>query len=251
MANDPRVEKHTDEVTSMGDIKKVVELQKQGKLVDLVAKLNPEDIRGTLNEVPAEVVRLTVALLSATDVDRALREYSGDRRRTLGVLLQSSRKYKGEEFVKALIKEWDDDIRERLGGVDIASGDRATRADKTENPWTSLEIRPELMLRTSKLYCMVAFFRDEELLFRSDIEIDDLLWTARAFLQAANQTLVYANRNASGTKVNIDLPRCQGQLKEIRRLVREIPPSLREIIPQDAHRNSQALRTKRAKKSRD
>ncbi len=251
MANDSRVEKHSNEVTATDDIKKAVELQKQGKLADLVAKLNPEDVRGTLNEVPAEVVRLTAALLSATDVDGALREYSGAGRRTLDALLQSSRKYKGEEFIKALIKEWDDDIRERLGGVDIVSRDRATKADKTENAWTSLEIRPELMLRTSRLYCMVAFFRDEDLLFRSDIEIDDLLWTARAFLQAANQTLVYANRNASGTKVHINLARCQGQLKEIRRLVREIPPSLTEITPQDAYRRSQALRTKRAKKSRD
>ncbi len=229
------------EVSSDKDLKKVKDLIKKRQLDQVVSKLDPDNIRGTLNEVPVEVIRLLTHVLSISNIEERVGRLVPDQRRPIAALLRAAQQHNGREFVSRLVKEAskDEQLRSSLGirAVDTAAQELEA---KTRNSVTNLKMRPLLMLASSRLYCSVSFTRGESLLFQSDFEIDDLLWMASGFLEAASQTLDGLRKNAQGVEAEIDVSRCQELLETIQKTARSVSRALR----------AKPTRSKKTKKKR-
>lgn len=213
----------TENVSPEADLAFVRHLYDTGELPKCFEHLDHRDVKKTLQVVPHEILRLLVALLPVPDIDEKLSQLEEPEREPAVAAVQLARQHHGMEFLEAITKAGAEDPSIwKMLGIDVRP--QEGREEKTENSWTMVEVRPELMLQSRRLYCMVAFWRDKELVFRSDVELDDVFWASRAFLQAAKQTLEALQKNAPGVNARTNLAKCRRELQAIQTLSQELAP---------------------------
>lgn len=218
--------------SSKRDLQKVRELVAAGKLDACIAKLDPDHIKQSMKQVPAGIVRLLTALLRMESVDKAVETLTRDEREPAKALLRSAREHQGVQFIEALTEaaKGDSSLAKSIGLKDLDP--RTENLEKRiENRITNVTHRPILMLQSRQVYATVNFFRDDEIIFRSDMELDALIGLARSFLSAATNCLASAQLNAPRVKLNLNAEACQTHIKDIRKLSREIAAHFEEGEP--------------------
>lgn len=216
--------KKTQDVTADGDLRAARALLSKRGLDAAVAKLDPDDVSGTLDAVPHEVIRLLTALHASDDIEKQVRAVAPPDRKVLRALLKSSKKHKAGGFLTALAEEASADpaISKRLGVSLVKRQSGTSTEEKIENAITAIADRPHLMLKNSQLYCTLSFFQNDELLFQSDLELHRLVMMSRAILGAADNCLEMLEQNAKGVKPQIDDEHCRSELKAIGKLTRDV-----------------------------
>lgn len=233
-----------------GDLQKVRDLFAAGKLDECVARLDPDHVRESMKQVPMGVVRLLSALLQTEGVDKGVESLSQGEREPVKALLRSAREHQGVEFIQALseVVEGDSQLAESIG-LQIRDPKAVNLEKRVENRITRLTHRPVLMLKSRRLYTVVNFFRDEEIIFRSDMELDDLILLARNLLDVATDCLANAQLNVPRVKLNLNAKACQTSIKDIRKFSREIGACLEQRAPKKNTARPKSVR-KRPKKAR-
>ncbi len=242
--------KATQPPSSKRDLQKVRELHVAGKLDECVARLDPDHVSESMKKVPAGVVRLLTSLLQLKSVDKRVDSLTRDEREPAKALLRSAREHQGVQFVEALLKaaKEDSQLAESIG-LKFADQKAEDREKLIENRITQLTHRPILMLQSRRLYAAVDFFRDDEIIFKSDMELDHLIGLAADLLDVAKNCLAFAQINAPKVELNLNAQACQTGIKHIRKSSREIRACFEEGGPKKNTARRKSVR-KSPKKAR-
>lgn len=198
--------KKKKEPLSVTDFKKIKSLVEKGKLDDVLSKLDPNDIAGSIRTVPKEIIRLMSHLLvNIEDVDTKVKVLKADQRIPIESLLESARKHRGEEFAKEFFKQAikDETIRRNFG-LSFAKVKDPLEA-KIDNTVTNVITVSELMLKSKRLYTEICLMQNDDLLFRCNAQMDELLLIVNRIINGAKCTLDWSQKNAKGVKPNIDV----------------------------------------------
>lgn len=204
----------------LGVLKKLIANDQLG---DLVRQLDSKKIDETLVSVPLEVIRLLAVLLSSKEQEDQIKVLKQEEREPLTKLVSMADEYNAREYVSALIKRarQDHTIIERLGFPADHFSISAEEA-KMFNTITSVKAAPIMMLKSSRLYAEVGFYQQDNLLLRSTMEIDELLFVAKEMLGAVTSVLDSRIEAAPSADPKLPSVRCKTYLKSIRNSTRLI-----------------------------
>jgi hypothetical protein len=228
--------KHSKQISVGNDFAFTRNIIHKGKLDECLLKLDAKNIEASLAGVPFEIIRLVVTLaskeLSESDIKNLGREKQVPAKRLLVALRQQQNV---REFVGALVEKASSDpsIEDRLG-IRFAKG----TVDKQEiltNDVTSISGTPQLVLKSRRLYCEIGFWRGDELLFRSDFEIESLIWAGKSMLNQASMALKHLMENAGSIKPEIDIEACKRELKNLAACCSRVKASLSRIGTKRRH----------------
>jgi len=208
--------KKTTESLSATDFKKVKSLAESGKLDGVISKLDPTDVPGTVKRVPKEVIRfMSHVLVNVKDVDTRIKTLKAEERIPIEILLESAKRYKGEEFARAFLEEAgrDENLRRKFDYA-LAKTVGPTEA-KIDNAISEVYVVPHLMLKSKRLYTEVSFLQNDEVLLRSNAEVEDLLLILCSLMDAISDCVEYFEQNVKGVKPNINLEACLAHLDEL------------------------------------
>lgn len=236
----------SQDVNPEQDLKEVEKLLSQGRLDEVLGALDPQDVAGTIKRVPAAAVRLLASLLTIPDVDKKIEGLDPGQRKLAVQLLESAKRHKGKEFADALTRELpqNEEVRDQLG-ITLRPPEEREQEGRIENAWNVVEVRPQLMLDSGRVYCMIAFWRDKELVFRSDVELHSVFWAARAFVQAARQALNVLSKHSYAEGARVDSKKCIEELETISKLSDEATALLKNLTPKNQHTATTKRRRKR------
>lgn len=235
--------KKKNESLAVTDFKKVKSLVKKGTLDKVLSKLDVKDIRGSMKIVPKEVVRfMSHLLVNVKDVDKQAKSLKPEERGSIEFLLKSARKHGGEEFARKFFElaAADDDFRQECG-LAIQKLDRIET--KINNLYDRVYIVPHLMLQSKRLYTEISFLRDDELLFRLNGKIDDVLFTASQLISGICHCIKLVQEDNSGLKPNVNVEACLAHLDSVdkasKRVRRALPRFGRSSKKRGARRKSE------------
>jgi hypothetical protein len=212
------------------DLRVVKRLVEQDKLDDVMRKLDAKDIPGSLRKVPVEVVRLAMTLLSVSDVDKKIEDVDPEQQVPAKALLASARGNKIEPFIARLRKSITGDAKVRQAlGLDITAIPKLQEATeaKINNTINRVLVTPQLMLKSTRVYMEVAFFRNDQVLLRTEMELDDILSLGASLLGAVQECLKLLSKNAPGVSPKIEVERCEYHLGALRKSIRKLPALLK------------------------
>jgi hypothetical protein len=217
----------TTEVSQERDLEKVRTLLRRGTLDETLAMLDPSDVKATLAVVPVEIARLVSALLSQGDqINQQVATLKPEERQPIRALIRSARKHRGAEFAEAfatLVKE-DKDFG-RLVGMQPEKPSAAWD-QKIDNLITGLGVYPHMMLKSRRVYLEVGFMQDDNLLFRTNLEIDDLLKVVQSLLNGAEITIEYLQKIGPDLRPQLYRERIDDSLKAISKQMRGLRKQL-------------------------
>jgi len=211
------------------DLRVVKRLSAQGKLDGLMQQLDAKDIPGSLRRVPVEVVRLAMVLLSVSDVEKKIEDVDSGQRGPAKDLLASARENKIEPFIEQLKRAATGDYKVRQAlGLDITAFPKTQGAieAKINNTINRVGFTSQLMLKSSRVYIEVAFLQEDEVLLRTEMELDGILMLGSSLLGAVHDCLEMLSKNAPGVSPQIEFERCEHYLGELRKNIRKVPSLL-------------------------
>lgn len=214
------------------DLKKAEKAIRLGKLDAYMEKLDSNDVLGSLQRVPKEITRLLLALLSISDIESKLEDVEASQRKPVQALLDSARKHDIARFVEKLRRILGEDSKARKAlGLDITAIPKETDATaaKIDNTISRVVATPQFMLKSRRVYAEVAFLQDEELLLRSELELDDLLGMAAQLVQIAGSTLTCLKDSMGKASPNIHHDRCEHHMGNLRKTMRRVSSLLSEF----------------------
>jgi hypothetical protein len=207
------------------DIETVKDLIAEKQLDSTVAKLDPDDVRHSIRAVPDAVIRLLVVGLRDPLAEKQIATLKSDQREPLQHLLEAAKRQRGQEFVKAFLAAAKDDekISARLGFKTTDVLPVTLSEAKAYNTVSRVTGSPMMMLQSSRLYAEIAFLQlseqGERLLFRSTMELDEVLAISGELLGIAFASTQLVQKKAASAKPKLAIRRCTELLKEIRKHV--------------------------------
>ncbi len=238
--------KKTKESSSVTDFKKVKSLVEKDKLDEVLSKIDPNDINGTIRRVPKEVIRfMSHVLVNVKDVDTKVKTLKADQRIPIESLLESARKHRGKEFAEAFIKKaaQDEEIRRNFGLSFTAVKDPLEA--KIDNTVNRVITASELMLKSKRLYTEISFMQNDDLLFRVNAEIDESLLMVDRIIDGVKCTFDSLQKNAKGVKPTLDVELCLKYLDSIDADSKYVRKALDEFA-----KSSRKTKSRKSKKPR-
>ena len=234
------------------DFKKVKSLHGKGKLEDSFADVDPANVLKSLQKIPVGPLRMMIALRATADAEGKIAQLNPDQREPAKALLEIAKKDHVLKFLNAVVNSAVDqeDVRKALG-IDALSLPKqyVPTEVKLDATITKTTQTPQLMLNSLRLYVEMGFMQGDELLFRSDMELDDILWMAHGFLAGVEETLKLAKKKIPGVTPNLEFDRCQAHMKNIRSVAGKLSVLLKEFAPKKtSKRSSRAKKAKGASK---
>ncbi len=250
------------EVSAEADLEKVSDLIAQGQLDEAMSGLDPADVPGTLDRVPAELVRLVASLHLAEKLSDVVPYLSKEHANLVRELAAASKKRAGSAFVKALLEAMkaDPDIRRRVGVESfVRSAWPITEVEaKTYNTITEINAVPQVMLNSARVYVDLSFLQRGDLLWRCKLEIDELLSVGSYLLTNASEILERLSQKED-IEARVRHDECRTALRRASKAAREAQRHLRELKKRSASNGQQegkgaakvrkAKRTKKANKA--
>ena len=222
-------------ISSEKDIETVKDLIAKKQLDSTVAKLDPDDVRHSIRAVPNAVIRLLVVILHGPQAEKQIGTLKSDQRDPLLKLLEAAKKHQGQEFVNAFLAAAKDDekILTRLGFKTTDVLPLTLAEAKAYNTVSRVTGSPMMMLQSSRLYAEIAFLQlgeqGERLLFRSTMELDEVLAISGELLGIASASTQLVQKKAASAKPNLAIRRCTELLKEIRKHVAALSGNLAKL----------------------
>lgn len=241
----------TIQPSSMTDFKKVKSLAGKGKLDEVLSKLDPNDIPGSIRRVPKEIIRfMSHLLLRIENVDNQTKTLKAEHRIPIELLLESARKHRGEEFAKSFYEKLgtDEKIRKEFG-FEFRKAKDSLEA-KLDNSITEIKTVSQLMLKTKRLYTELAFMQNDSLLLRINCEIDELLMISSQILYGAKCSLDLLKKNAKRVNPEIYFELCRKQLDEIDSDSRYVRTELDKLAKTPVRAKSKRKKTTRKPQAR-
>jgi hypothetical protein len=233
----------TEEISAEKDQEFVRNLLKQQKLAPELAKLDPNDLHGSIQRVPVEMVRFLWVLTQSEISKEQLAEFAAEDRELIESLQLSLKNHENARTFFGLLGpklEKDAKIQEVLGISGLqSSSEKNERQGKLQNTITSITGTPQLMLKANTVYCEIGFWRGEELLLSSKFEFVALLAASRSLLTHARETLSLATNIPSATE-SIKVKPCQDELKTLKDLFADLEKGLSDLRPEKARLQSES-----------
>lgn len=236
--------KKKTESLAVSDFKKVKSLVKKGTLDKVLSKLDAKDIRGTMKAVPEEVVRfMSHLLINIENVDKQVKVLKAEELIPIESLLKSARKYRGEEFAKRLFELAAEDEEFRRD-YKLTVQKKVRRTDtKINNEIDQVYVVPHLMLQSKHLFTEISFLQDDELLFRWNSEIDDVLLMASRLIHGVSHCVELVQKDIKGLNPNVNVEVCLTYLDLVdqasKRIRRALPRFGRSSKKRGARRKSE------------
>jgi hypothetical protein len=224
------------------DFNKLKSLLDEGRLESTLAKLDPEDLERSIKRVPKELIRLMVYLLfEVKDVDDKVRVLKPEQRIPIASLLDLARKDKGLEFSQVLLERIgiDEKIAKDIGFVFRKHKDPIEI--KACNSISHVRTSSELNLKQKRLYTELFFMQGEDVLLKSNAEIDEVLGIVSQILNGAVCTLDLFKKNTKGVNPQIYSDSCREYLKKINNYSTFLSDALNEL-------EKSLIKTKKKKK---
>ena len=229
-------------VSIESDFESAKKLYDKGKLEESFADLDPTNVLKSLQKAPLGSLRLMLALRATADAEGKIARLSPDQRDLARALLEIAKKDHVHKFLDAAVSAIGDqeEVRNALGfrledPVDA----------KIDATITNVIQTPQLMLKSLRLYVEMAFMQGDELLFRSDMVLRDVLWLAHSLLIGAENTLKLGKEKIPGVTPNLEFDRCQAHMKNIRSVTGKLSGLLAEFAPKK--KSKRPARAKKAK----
>ena len=211
-------------------------LLRKGKLGAVFENLDAKDIPGSLRHSSLAVIRLLMGLLSVSDIEKKVKQVDPEQREVAEALLKCAKEHDVGSFFNALgpAVMTDKQVRDLLG-VDITAVPKTLGYidAKTFNTITGISHTPQLMLKSSRLYVQLGFLQGDEVLFRSQLELDELLLWASDHMDAAKEALTLLKQKAPIASPKLETERCTRYLLKIRQALRELPRLIAEFGQDD------------------
>jgi len=205
----------SDKTLAYKDLEKVKEIWEKGKLDEILSNLNPNDVKGTLKRVPKQIIRLMSALLVIKEPEKQVSTLKKEERMPVEALIKTARKNKGEEFTKRFIElaTENQDIRREFK-LSFRKFKDPLEA-KIDNSVSNVYTTSQLMLKSNRLYTEVCFLWNEEIRFRFNPELDELLNIVVQMMAGARNTLYYFLNNTKEKTSRTNIDSCKDFLSEI------------------------------------
>lgn len=229
------------------DFKKVQSLYKKGELEESFAKVDSNNVLKSLETVPLGPLRMMIALLSEAKVDEKIDRLGPDQSKPARALLEVAKKGHVRDFLNAMTRAVGKqrDVRKALGiGILSIQKTYDSVEAKIDSTVTDVVHTPLLVLSSLQLYVEMAFMQGDKLLFRSDMEIDDVLGLARKLLSAVESALRLTKEKSPGVEPKLEFDRCQAHMKNVRGVMGKLSSLLKEFEPK-----KKSKRPARAKKT--
>jgi len=210
------VEKEEKKPSVSKDLEKVKSLIEKGKLDSTLSHLDSSDIQGSVKRVPKEVVRLMSHLLiGVKDVEKQIKTLRADQRIPVEMLLEAAKKYNGEEFSIEFLKQAVKDEKLRRDfGISFPKIIDPMRA-KIDNTVNDVQIFPHMSLATNRIYTELSLLQNDELLFRTSAELDELLFLVMKLMGGARVAFETLPKERGRVKASVDIEACGRYLKQI------------------------------------
>lgn len=214
------------------DLKKVTQLYEAGKLPDVIKKLDPDNVKGSLRRAPHEAIRLLLAILSNKEENEKKIESLDEAQRVpLKALITLARQNRGEAFITNFIKEASKDSSLLLKlGISLPKEMPITQHEADIfNTITNVITIPTIMLKSRRIYLDVGMYQEDKILFRSMMELDTLLKIVHELLASASGTFSMLSKNFPRIAPRVSKELCNEYLQDIRRSSIELDKALRKL----------------------
>ncbi len=223
--------KKIESPTVATDLNKVKLLVERGKLEKIISELDVKDIEGTIKKVPKEVLRLMIHLFYfVKNVDEKVKALEPSQRIPLESLLETARKHQGEEFSKKLIQ-----LMAKDGKIELEMAVKIPKIidpimGKIDHVVNDTIITPQVFLSNHRVFVETVFMQNDEILFRTNAELDDFLRLINNLMIGATRTFALLQKNMNSIKPNIRISDCQLLVKAMNENAKHINNTLNEII---------------------